>query len=190
MNFKTIATLTLLLFSVANVIGQKQLIIERKNNSSKKKYLDLTRDYDIKTVDTTYLSKKIVAFSDSTISITTWIKTGRDSTYSYTTNEKLYTDTRPIYQEDTVSILFQNIQVLKKDWFRNRGWAEPFAWFGAGAVIGVALLPAAAISQGSEGVKEWAIFEAIIVGISAPPLFIVTRKTRYNLKKKWTLKSE
>jgi hypothetical protein len=56
--------------------------------------------------------------------------------------------------------------------------------------MGVVLLPVTAIDKGSEGIKEWAVFESILIGISVPPIFIGTRKTKYDLKNKWTLKTE
>ena len=83
MNYKTMITLTLLLFAMTNVVGQDKLLLENKSKPSKKKYLDLDREYYIKTIDTTYFYKKIVGFNDTTILITTSTKTDRDSTYSY-----------------------------------------------------------------------------------------------------------
>jgi hypothetical protein len=86
-------------------------------------------------------------------------------------------------------ILFSDIKTLKKDWFKNRKWLEPFGWLAIGAAMGAVLLPVGAIDKGAEGVKEWAAFEAVLVGISIPPIFIGTRKTKYDLKNKWTLKT-
>ena len=47
-----------------------------------------------------------------------------------------------------------------------------------------------AIDKGNKGLKDWAVFEAVLIGISGPPLLIGTRKSKYDLKKKWTLKVE
>jgi hypothetical protein len=191
MSYKTIVTLVLLLFTITNAVGQEKLLLENKNKHSKKKYLDLDREYYIKTIDTTYSYKKIVGFNDTTISITTSTKTDRDSTYSYLYNEDIIrTYTQSIYRQDTIVILFADIQILKKDWFKNSKWLEPFGWFAIGAAMGVVLLPVTAIDKGSEGIKEWAVFESILIGISVPPIFIGTRKTKYDLKNKWTLKTE
>ena len=195
MNYKTMITLTLLLFAMTNVVGQDKLLLENKSKPSKKKYLDLDREYYIKTIDTTYFYKKIVGFNDTTILITTSTKTDRDSTYSYLhkinrIKDTTYTYTRPIYRQDTIVILFADIQTLKKDWFKNRKWLEGFGWFAIGAAWGVVGLPLAAIDNGLEGVKEWAVFESFLIGISVPPIFIGTRKTKYDLKNKWTLKKE
>ena len=187
--------MTLLFFSLANLVGQNRLVLEHKSKPSKKKYLDLDREYHIKTNDTTYPYKKIVSFNDTTILITTWTKTNRDTTYSYShkvtkTRDTTYTYAQPIYKQDTIIISFADFQTLKKDWFNNRKWLEPFGWLAIGAAMGVVLLPIAAIDKGAEGVREWAVFEAILIGISAPPIFIGTRKTKYDFSKKWTLKSE
>ncbi|MES2838278.1 MAG: hypothetical protein V4667_12185 [Bacteroidota bacterium] len=176
-------------------MGQNKLFLDHKSKSSKKKYLNLDREFYIKTKDTTYSYKKIIGFTDSTILIPTWTKTGKDTIYTYTykiskSKDTNYTQVRPRYKQDTIVILFSKIQSIKKDWFKNRHWLEPFGYLAIGGVIGVVFLPIAAIDKGAEGVKEWAIFEGIIVAICAPPIFIGTRKTKYDLNKKWTLKAE
>jgi hypothetical protein len=93
----------------------------------------------------------------------------------------------PLYRDDTTAIRFTDIKALKKDWFKNRRWMEPFGWILIGPVLGVAMLPIAAIDGGSKAVKEWAIFEGVLLGIAGPPIFIGTRKTKYNLTKKWSM---
>jgi len=79
--------------------------------------------------------------------------------------------------------------MLQKDWFENRKWLTPFAQFGICAVLGILGLLVVIIDK-EVMVKEWAIFEAFLIGISAPPIFIETRKIKYDLVKKWTLKKE
>ncbi|MBT1696396.1 hypothetical protein KK083_05885 [Fulvivirgaceae bacterium PWU4] len=135
------------------------------------------------------------------------IKTGKDTVYSYTYTQKVYPKSRffpvghakdttitlktvaPLYRDDTTAIAFSEIQMIKKDWFKNRQWLQPFGWILIGPVVGVALLPAAAIDDGKEGVKNWAEFEGILLGIAGPPIFVGTRKTKYDLRKKWELKA-
>jgi hypothetical protein len=56
-----------------------------------------------------------------------------------------------------------------------------------GSVLGVALLPVAAIDEGKKGVREWAQFEGVLLAVSVPPLLIGTRQTKYDLRKKWKL---
>lgn len=189
---KIVFVSTLLLFSLT-FFGQSKLILQHKTKTNKKKYLDLSRAYYIKTIDTSY-NEKIVAFTDTTLSIKGRIKTGQDTTYTYSTfynnRETTQTIKRPLYKEDIIIISFSNLQMLKKDWLKKRDWVQPFAWFGIGAVLGVVLLPVAAIDKGEEGVREWAIFEGILVGISAPPIILATGKTKYDLTKDWTIKVE
>jgi hypothetical protein len=120
----TIITLTLLLLSLISVQGQSKLFLEHKTKSYKKRYLDLDREYIIKTIDKTYYYEKIIGFNEKTISILTSIKTDRDTTYIYSnkiirTKDTIYTYTLPIYRQDTVVIPFAYIQIIKKDWIKN-----------------------------------------------------------------------
>lgn len=89
---------------------------------------------------------------------------------------------------DTINILFTDARALKKDWFKNRGWLRIPAGFAAGAVMAIVLLPVAAIDKGKQGVNNWLAFEGLLIGLSAPSLFVGTRKTKYDLIQKWTLK--
>lgn len=135
------------------------------------------------------------------------IKTGKDTVYSYTYTQKVYPKSRffpvghakdttitlktvaPLYRDDTTAIAFSEIRMIKKDWFKNKQWLQPFGWILIGPAIGVVLLPAAAIDDGKEGVKDWAVFEGTLLGIAGPPIFVGTRKTKYDLRKKWELKA-
>lgn len=192
MRNKTLFILTLLSFSLT-LSAQNKLILQHKNKSNKKKYLDLSRHYHIKTIDTSYY-EKIVAFTDTSLSIKGWVKTGKDTTYTYSTfygnKETTHTVTRHLYKEDTLIILLSDLQMLKKNWLKRRNWLQPFAWVGIGAALGVVFLPIAAIDQGEEGVKNWAVFEGILVGISGPAILLATGKTKYDLTKDWKIKTE
>ena len=181
--------LYIIFFSTINCYGQKKIFLEHKKNPKKKKNIKLEREYTIKTIDTIYYSK-IVGFNDTSLSVLIWSKTNRDTVYHYKQygNTKDTSVIRPIYKKDTTMILFSNILYLKKDWFKNKRWLEPFGWVAVGSVLGVGLLPVAAIDKGSEGIKEWAEFEAILLGISVPIIFIGTRQTKYDIKKKWNIK--
>lgn len=195
--------ITLMPFHIS-VMAQK-LLLQHKKHEHKTKLLNLERDFDIKTTDTIFYSKKIIAFNDSTLSILTERRIGQDTvngiTYTRTTYSKsnflrlgeprdtLITERRisPIYRTDTTAILFSEIKTIKKDWFVKRGWLEPFGYIAIGSVLGIGLLPVAAIEEGKEGVRDWAILEGMILCFSLPPIFIGTRKTKYNLSKKWKL---
>jgi hypothetical protein len=188
---RTIPIVTFFLLSLTPAFGQGRLILEHRKKIDKIKYIDLDRQYYVQTIDTSYYSK-IVGFTDTTLSIIGWVKTNRDTTYTYFQTRKgkdtSYTIVRPIYKPDTVYILFTDVKALKKDWFKNTGWLRLPAWFAAGAVMAIVLLPVAAIDKGKEGVKNWAAFEGLLIGLSVPPLFLGTRKTKYDLTKKWALK--
>ena len=196
MIYRVIITLTFLLFSLTNVIGQNRLILEKKDNPSNKRYLNLDREYVIKTIDTTYNYKKIVGFNDTSISITILTKTDRDTTYSYNykiskIKDTTYIRTEPIYKQDTLFIAFADIQELKNDWFENREWLQPFGIIAIIAAVNLVVgLPVTAIDKGAEGVKRWAAIEAVLIGISAIPIFIGTRTSKYDLANKWTMKME
>lgn len=195
MGNRLIITLVIFLFSTFHLLGQDKLLLQHKSKPSKKKYLDLGRRFDIVTNDTLYIFKEIVAFSDTTISITKSTKTDKDTTYYYShplseTKDTNYSVTIPLYRQDTVTILFSQIRKIKKDWFKSIRWLEPFGYMALGAGLAVVLLPVAAIDKGAEGVKEWAAFEGMLLAICAPPIFIGTRQNIYNLDKKWTLKTE
>ena len=164
--YKRIAIILILILYNTYVNGQVRLILDHTKKVHKKKVVDLDREYEIVTLDTTYYFSRIVAFTDSTISV------------------------KPIYSKDTTTILFSKVQIIKKDWFKNRKWVEPFGWIAIVIPVSIFLLPIAAIEDGSKGVKEWALFEAALIGICGPPMFIGTRKAKYNLNTKWLLKTE
>ena len=199
---RQLAIITFLLLGFTCVFGQEKLALEHRKKANKIKYIKLDREYCIQTTDTTYCSK-IIDFTDTSLSITGWVKTGKDTTILVQTRrdpshiyfrkrskmkDTSYTVVRPLYKLDTIKLLFIQIQAVKKDWFKNTGWLRPFGWLAAGAALGVVLLPIAAIDEGKDGVEDWAAFEGMLIGLSAPPLFIGTRKTTYDLTKKWTLK--
>jgi hypothetical protein len=168
------------------------LVLQHRDKKNKYKKLYLDRYYAFKTSDTIYYSK-IIAFNDTTITITRWLRGMQtDTTHFKNYRGKMGKDTVIIsrkYIVDTLAISNSNILFIEKDWFKNRQWLEPFGYFAIGAALGVVLLPFAALDEGKEGIHDWAVFEGILVGISAPALFIGTRKTKYDLKNKWVIKS-
>jgi len=106
MKNKIFFTLILLFFSLINVLGQDKLLLEQKNKPNRKKYIDLDREYYIKTSDTAYSYKKIVDFTDTTLSITTLSKTNKNTTLA---------NSQTIKMLDTIIITFTDIHTLKKD---------------------------------------------------------------------------
>jgi len=188
-------TLTLLLMSLISVQAQSKLFLEHKTKPYKKKYLDLDRKYIIKTIDTTYFYKNIIGFNEKTISILTWKKTDRDTTYTFSykisrTKDTTYTYTLPIYRQDTIVIPIADIQIIEKNWFKSGEWLKPFVYFAFAAVGNVLFFPFYVINEGKKGIREWAKNEVILVGISFPPILIGMGKKKYDLTKKWSLKVE
>ncbi len=198
------ALFTHLLF--ASALGQSELFLRHMRKEGKIRRINLDDKFEIRTKDTTYTSV-IFEFTDSTILIPTQVRTGKDSVHTYTYSYKVYSKSNafqvgevkdttvvkktvvPLYRSGTLEIPFSDILMIKKGWFKNSRWLSPFGWMVIGSVLGVALLPVAAIDDGKEGVREWAVFEGVLLGVSLPAIFIGTRKTKYDLQKKWALEA-
>jgi hypothetical protein len=207
MTTKRFLFIVLVHFHLTSVMGQSELFLRHKRKENKTRKINLEREFEIKTNDTTYFGI-IIGFTDSTILIPTKQKTGKDTvyihTYSYTKYSKstffqigeardttvVQRTVVPIYRPDTTEIHFSNIVMMRRDWFKSRRWLGPFGWMVVGSALGVGLLPVAAIDEGNDGVKEWAQFEAILLGIALPPIFIGSRRTKYDLNKKWSLETK
>lgn len=200
-----LATLfTHLLFTSA--LGQSELFLRHTRKEGKVRRINLDDKFEIRTKDTTYTSV-IFEFTDSTILIPTQVRTGKDSVHTYAYSYKVYSKSNvfqvgevkdttvvkktvvPLYRSGTLEIPFSDILMIKKGWFKNSRWLSPFGWMVIGSVLGVALLPVAAIDDGKEGVREWAVFEGVLLGVSLPAIFIGTRKTKYDLQKRWALEA-
>ncbi|TKB96269.1 hypothetical protein [Pedobacter cryophilus] len=177
---------TILLLIGTFAFGQDRIILQKKNNPNKHKILNDKTEYIIKTVNASYKST-IATYTDSTLTVTTFGKTGKDTIYKYNQGLKEINKLRPLYARNTIVIPFKEIQYIKKDLFNNRKWLEPFGYIGLGAGLGLVLLPVVAIDKGAAGVKEWVTFELILLAVSVPPIFIGTRKVTYNLKDKWVI---
>lgn len=173
-------------------IAHEPLVLQHRDKINRYKKLYLDRAYAIKTTDTIYHSK-ILSFSDTSITITRWIRGMQtDTTHYKNYRGKMGKDTTIIsrkYIADTLAIASSHILYIKKDWFKNREWLEPFGWVAIGSVMGVALLPFAALDKGREGVNEWLSFEGMLLAICVPPIILGTRTTKYNLTKKWKIKA-
>lgn len=179
----------LFLFSAPTALSQEYIVLQHRHKVAKQKKLIADRAYTIKTNDTTYVSK-ILGATDTTLAVSVQVK-GKDTTRTYRNYQgaKDTTIVVPQYISDTLNIPFYKIQSIRHDWFENKQWLMPFLCIGAGAALGVALLPVAVIDEGVDGLKGWAIFEGALLAIAGPPIFIATRKTKYDLKKKWQIKT-
>lgn len=181
MTTKFILFLISILLASTSAFGQEKLYLQHQKKSNRMKCLNLEGKYHFQTANSTIKNEKIIDFTDSTISLFLWVKVKCDSTDSAS---EFY------FIKDTVLLAFEDILLLKKDRFANKKWLEPFLYFAMGGALGIVFLPVAAIDEGKQGIRDWALFEAVVFSICAPPIFIGTRKTRYNLEKKWTLTTE
>lgn len=201
---RLVLTAFLLFIHSFAAMAQTELVLKHQRHPGRTKKLNLERVYDIKTADTTYVSR-IIGFTDSTILIPARLKTGKDTVYvrSYTytkfswdtyMDKEIPRDTTitnrtvvPLYRSDTLAIQFADVCMLRRDLFRSTRWVEPFGWVLAGAVLGVVMLPVAAIDEGKQAVHDWLIFEGVLLGVSLPPIYLGTRRIKHDLRRKWKL---
>jgi len=136
---------------------------------------------------------EIIAATDSSFRLARYYKNGKDSSYTKKVRfskrhpEGLKQKKLPLYTRDTIELQLKDILLVRKPWFNNRGWMLIPAYLLGGAVLAVPLLPVAAIAKGSAGVRNWLQFEAMLLGISGPSLFIGTRHRKFALGEKWKL---
>jgi len=176
-----------------NHFGQEPLVLQHRKKVNRYKKLYLDREYTFKTTDTTYDSE-ILSFSDTTVTITRWIPGTETEIVHYEDHrgKRGKDEMRTIrkYIDDTLALPNSQILYIKKDWFKNREWLAPFGYLAFAGVLGVIGLPVAAIVNGKKGVNDLLRFDVIVIAISAPPIFLGTRSTKYNLKKKWKIKTD
>lgn len=91
----------------------------------------------------------------------------------------------PIYRVDTLEIPYRDIIYINKPWFNNRQWLEPFGYFAVAGVMGIALIPVAAVDDGAQGAKEGAAFVGSILGVSLSAIFVGTRERTFDMQTKW-----
>lgn len=183
-----------ILFSLASA-GQDSLprtLLVNQHRPSKK--INLKNDWD-----TYYITAKgkftgeIISATDSSFRLARYYKSGKDSSYTKKVRfskrhpEGLKVKKLPLYTRDTIELQLKDILVVRKPWFNNRGWMLLPAYFLGGAILAVPLLPVAAITKGSAGVRNWLQFEAVLLGLSGPSLFIGTRHRKFAIGEKWKL---
>lgn len=189
MKLSVLVLTSLLLLVATTIYGQETLVLQHRSKANKTRKLKLDREYTIKTADTTY-SSPILGFTDSTLLILHRVKaqdTARVTAYYEKAEDTI--EATPRWVKDSLTILISDVEYIKKEWFENREWLRLPAWFAIGAVLAVPFLPVVAIAEGAKGVKEWAIFEGTLIAIAGPPIFIGTRKTKYDLKEDWKVQS-
>jgi hypothetical protein len=193
-----------ILFSLQIVfVNAQKLILQHRKKVQRTKRVDLTREYAFKINDSTYYFGRIVSFTDSTLRLpitkkvdsafTTkrifreYVKNPDTGRYETEDTIKSVTSVAQIYKSDTINISFADIQMIRKDWFKNVRWVEPFGWIIAGCVFGVVVLPVAYIEDGNRGIRDWATAEGVTLGVCIPIILLGNGATTYNLSKKWSL---
>lgn len=175
-----------------NMIAQVQPVLVNQHRPSKR--ITLKKEWDV-----SYITAKgnyngqVLSGTDSSLRISRYYYSGKDSFYtnkvriSRRHKDGMKTKKMKIYIRDTADILLKDILMIKKPWINKRGWLLLPAYMAGGAVLAIPLLPVAAISNGSAGVRNWLQFEALLVGISGPSIFMGTRNKKYILGEKWKL---
>lgn len=183
-----------ILFSLS-LAGQDSLprtLLVNQHRPSKKINLKNDRDTYYITASGKYTGE-IISATDSSFRIARYFKSGKDSSYTKKVRfskrhpEGLKLKKLPLYTRDTIELQLKDILVVRKPWFNNRGWMLIPAYLLGGAILAVPLLPVAAITKGSAGVRNWLQFEAVLLGISGPSLFIGTRHRKFAIGEKWKL---
>jgi len=169
-----------------------KLVLVNQHRPSKK--ISLKTDWDTYFYTTTgKYHGEVIMLTDSSIRIRQYYKNGKDSSYTKKVRvsrrhpEGLKVKRLALYTNDTVNLLLKDIVIVRKPWFNNRGWMLIPAYFLGGAILAVPLLPVAVIAKGSAGVRNWLQFEAVLLGISGPSLFIGTRHRKFAIGEKWKL---
>ena len=177
----------------AGAQSSARLALQSTRHPHQFKKLPLNYEYTLQMVNDTFYSVKILDYSDTELKLFGRTKTGRDSLFRESFRDKATKKWKdslvlsPIYHDDTFHVAISDIRMIRRDWFRNRGWMLPFAYFAGGALLGIVLAPVALINKGKQGLHDWLAFEAVLIGLSGPTLFIGSREHKYDLQQKWKL---
>jgi len=178
--------------NAAGINAQSSVVLVNQHRPSKKIVLKNESDVFFITAKGSY-NGSILSTTDSSIRLSRYYKTGKDSFYtkkvrvSNRHKEGLKLKKLPLYARDTMELLLKDILIVKKPWINKRGWMLIPAYLLGGAVLALPLLPVAAITKGRAGVRNWLLFEGLMVGIAGPSLFIGTRSKKYVIGEKWQL---
>jgi len=178
--------------NAAGINAQSSVVLVNQHRPSKKIVLKNESDVFFITAKGSY-NGSILSTTDSSIRLSRYYKTGMDSFYtkkvrvSNRHKEGLKLKKLPLYARDTMELLLKDILIVKKPWINKRGWMLIPAYLLGGAVLALPLLPVAAITKGRAGVRNWLLFEGLMVGIAGPSLFIGTRSKKYVIGEKWQL---
>ena len=179
-------------FAASGQNNLPRVLLVNQHRPSKK--INLKNDWDTLYITATgKYTGEIISATDSSFRLARYYKSGKDSSYtkrvrfSKRNPEGLKIKKLPLYTRDTIELQLKDILVVRKPWFNNRGWMLIPAYFLGGAILAVPLLPVAAITKGSAGVRNWLLFEGVLLGISGPSLYIGTRHRKFAIGEKWKL---
>ncbi len=187
----SIFILFFLLCSLQSIAQIKAVLINQHHLNKK---ITLKKEWDV-----TYITAKgdyngsLLSATDSSVRLSRYYKTGKDSLYTVKVRvsrrhkDGIKTKKMALYTRDTADILLKDILIVKKPWINKRGWMLLPAYMAGGAILAIPLLPVAAIAHGSAGVRNWLQFEALLIGLSGPSIFIGTRNKKYVIGEKWKL---
>lgn len=182
----------LLSLVISYAANAQQPVLVNQHRPSKR--ITLKKEWDVSyiTAKGNY-NGKVISGTDSSLRISRYYKSGKDSSYTVKVRvsrrhpEGIKIKKYALYNRDTADILLKDILLVKKPWINKRGWLLLPAYFAAGAVLAIPLLPVAAISHGSAGVRNWLQFEALLVGVAGPSILLGSLNKKYILGKKWKL---
>jgi hypothetical protein len=169
------------------LVGQNSFTLQSKGNSSKTRILKTNRTYTIKTSDTIYYHKNVIALTDTSLQTTKSVKT-QDSIMRITkypnplANDTTY---ERVWRTDTFDISFCELIYIEKFVFKNTKWVEPFLWIGVGAALGTILIPISAIAYGPDEAKNVAVPVLSTLGICATVVFVASRTITYDMQDDW-----
>jgi len=182
----------LLILCTRAAFGQNSIFLEKsKNGKVKELYSD--HQYRFSTKDTSIWST-VESFTDSSLTVKIVYNAGCDSSllirhYGNKT-DTIVKSRYPVYKSKTIALNYSDITSVKIPVFNNRRWLEPFGYGFLITLMSAVLIPMVAIQDGSEGVVDILKFQAFIMAICAPPVFIGTRNIKYNLEEKWKIKAQ
>lgn len=191
MNKNILVFVVFIVMGLNNCFSQGKIILELKSNTNKQKILDLERHYSFITKDTMYFGE-IINYTDSSLSILSWIETNSDTTFVVQQGKaKGDTITTRLYIPDTSSLAFSEITILKTNLTKQQNWVAPFVYIGVGAIVHIFIFPLyPAITRGADNwFSTWAKVEGILLGVSVPFIVLSAQHIKYDLVNKWSIKT-
>lgn len=182
---------SLLLFVLCLLVvsgkAQNTLVLQHTTKPQIIRSLPEGIQYKIVTLDQSKYFSPILKHTDSSVFVRKVSEVLVEPMDTSIASANKHTANRTEWKEEIVEVPFSKIKYIYRDWYPHNNWIVPFVYAEIFAGINILFLPVAAIDSGKEGVKNWAIFEGVLLALSTPA-FIGTRSTRYDVQKKWSLK--